>query len=57
MHGLEITVNADGTKTSSEFEVAKHIFRPAMYFWPIPYDEVTKSNSLLQNPFYSTDEN
>ncbi|NLJ19685.1 MAG: RagB/SusD family nutrient uptake outer membrane protein [Bacteroidales bacterium] len=57
MHGLEITVNADGTKSSSEFEVAKHIFRPAMYFWPIPYDEVTKSNSLLQNPFYSTDNN
>jgi hypothetical protein len=52
MHGLEITVNTDGTKTSKEFEVDKHVFHTAMYFWPIPYDEVTKSSSLLQNPYY-----
>ena len=51
MHGLEITVNADGTKSSQEIEVGKHTFRPAMYYWPIPYDEVVKSKSLLQNPY------
>ena len=56
MHGLEITVNTDGTKTSSEFEVGKHTFRTAMYFWPIPYNEVIKSSSLLQNPYYSADD-
>lgn len=56
MHGLEITVNSDGTKSSQEFEVGKHTFRPAMYFWPIPYDEVVKSSSLLQNPYYSADD-
>lgn len=52
MHGLEITVNADGTKSAQEFEVGKHTFRSAMYFWPIPNDEVVKSTSLLQNPYY-----
>jgi hypothetical protein len=51
MHGLEITVNGDGTKSSQEFEVGKHTFRTAMYYWPIPYNEVVKSKSLLQNPY------
>ena len=54
MHGLEITVNQDGSKSWREFEVAKHTFRPAMYFWPIPYDEIIKSGSLVQNPFYQS---
>lgn len=53
MHGLEITVNEGGTKSWREFEVAKHTFRTAMYFWPIPYEEVIKSDQLVQNPFYS----
>jgi len=52
MHGLEITVNADGSKSSQEFEVGNHTFRQAMYFWPIPYNEVVKSKSLVQNPYY-----
>jgi len=52
MHGIEITVNSDGSKTAKEFEVGKHTFRPAMYFWPIPYDEIIKSPDLLQNPYY-----
>jgi hypothetical protein len=52
MHGLEITLNGDGSKTAREFEVGKHTFRPAMYFWPIPYDEITKTPDLLQNPSY-----
>lgn len=56
MHGLEITVNSDGTKSWKEFEVGKHTFRTAMYFWPIPYDEVIKSDALLQNPFYSAED-
>lgn len=54
MHGLEITVNQDGSKSWREFDVAKHTFRPAMYFWPIPYDEIIKSGSLVQNPFYQS---
>lgn len=55
MHGLEITVNSDGSKTAKEFEVNKHTFRPAMYFWPIPYNEIIKSPDLLQNPYYTAD--
>lgn len=57
MHGLEITVNEDATKSWQEFEVAKHVFRTAMYYWPLPYDEVVKSSDLIQNPFYSNDDN
>ncbi len=64
MHGLEITVKDDvdddgkpiKVKESREFEVAKHVFRPAMYFWPLPYEEVIKSSDLLQNPNYSANE-
>lgn len=54
MHGLEITMNQDGSKSWREFEVAKHTFRTAMYYWPLPYDEITKSSQLVQNPFYQT---
>ena len=52
MHGLEVTRNSDGSKSANEFEVRKHTFRPAMYFWPIPYTETSKSSDLLQNPGY-----
>ncbi|MDL2257115.1 RagB/SusD family nutrient uptake outer membrane protein [Bacteroidales bacterium OttesenSCG-928-I14] len=55
MHGLEITLNEDGTKTAREFNVRQHIFRPAMYFWPIPYEETSKSLDLKQNPGYTVD--
>lgn len=55
MHGLEITRNNDGTKSWREFEVGRHTFTQAMYFWPIPYEEVTKSEDLLQNPYYSAE--
>lgn len=56
MHGLEITLNNDGTKTAREFEVGRHTFRTAMYFWPIPYSEIIKSPDLMQNPYYSSDD-
>ncbi len=56
MHGLEITRNSDNTKSAREFEVAKHTFRQAMYFWPLPYDEVVKAPDLLQNPYYAADD-
>ena len=55
MHGLEITLNSDGSRTAREFEVGRHTFRTAMYFWPIPYQEIIKSPDLLQNPFYTAE--
>jgi hypothetical protein len=57
MHGLEITLNDDNSKTWKEFEVSKHTFRTAMYFWPLPYTETSKAPELKQNPFYAADEN
>lgn len=51
-HGLEITRKLDGTETHRTVAVRQHVFRPAMYFWPIPYKEVTRSEALLQNPYY-----
>ena len=50
MHGIEITRATDGTKTWKEFDVRTH---PAMYFFPIPYNETVKSKDLLQNPYYN----
>jgi len=51
MTGME--VRKVGTqKTYKRFNVRQHIFRKAMYFWPIPNKEVSKSPSLIQNPYY-----
>ena len=51
MTGMEVI--RDGASVEyNRFNVRKHVFRPAAYFWPIPYSEVAKSPDLLQNPFY-----
>lgn len=56
MHGMEITriVRDDGSivYVPREFVVRTHVFRRAMYFWPIPYAEIVKTPSLIQNPYY-----
>lgn len=51
MHGLEIT-SSNGNLSANEFVVRKHVFRKAMYFFPIPYDEIVKTPGLIQNPYY-----
>lgn len=51
-HGLEITRKIDGSLTWRVVDVRQHVFRKAMYFWPIPYNEVMRSADLLQNPYY-----
>ncbi|MFI2743671.1 RagB/SusD family nutrient uptake outer membrane protein [Zhouia sp. PK063] len=51
MTGMEITRNGSSV-TYKRFNVRKHIFRAAEYFWPIPYDEISKSPELIQNPNY-----
>lgn len=53
MHGIEISRATDGTKTWREFDVRTHVWRPAMYFFPIPYNETVKSEGLIQNPYYN----
>lgn len=53
MHGLEITTQNSGKQTYRTTTVRTHVFRKAMYFWPIPYQEVVKSKDLVQNPYYN----
>ena len=55
MHGLELThtgTNMRSGYTWRVVDVRKHIFRKAMYFWPIPYNEIVKMPELKQNPYY-----
>ena len=55
MHGLELTHTGSNMKTGYTWrivDVRKHIFRQAMYFWPIPYNEIVKLPDLVQNPYY-----
>lgn len=52
VHGWEITHKTDGSYTGRVIDVRQHVFRKAMYFWPIPYNEVMRSAELLQNPYY-----
>jgi hypothetical protein len=51
-HGMEITRAANGTFSYRVIVVRKHVFTDAMYFWPIPQSEITKSPALKQNPGY-----
>lgn len=51
LHGLEIS-DLTGKLEATPFVVRKHVFRKAMYFWPLPYSEVVKSKDLKQNPYY-----
>lgn len=49
MHGTEIT-KTGSTYTYQTIVVRPHVFRPAMYLWPLPQGELSKSPELLQNP-------
>lgn len=51
MTGMEVIRDGNNV-TYNRFNVRKHIFRKATYFWPIPYKEVAKSPELIQNPYY-----
>jgi hypothetical protein len=49
LHGTEITKNG-ATYTYQTINVRQHVFRDAMYLWPLPQGELSKSPELLQNP-------
>jgi hypothetical protein len=51
-HGMEITRAANGSFSYRVIVIRKHQFTDAMYFWPIPQSELTKSPALQQNPGY-----
>lgn len=49
--GMRVIKNPDNTFTYQKFEVEKRVFDPKMYLYPIPFDEISKSNgNLTQNP-------
>jgi len=52
MAGMEVRLKFDGGKSYTRFNVRQRVFRKAMYFWPIPYGETSKSPNLIQNPNY-----
>ncbi len=52
MTGMEVQLKTDGSKSYKRFDVRQRSFRKAMYFWPIPYSETSKSTNLIQNPNY-----
>ncbi|GAB6121950.1 RagB/SusD family nutrient uptake outer membrane protein [Dysgonomonas termitidis] len=52
MTGMEVRLTPEGGKSYTRFNVRQRIFRKAMYFWPIPYAETSKSPNLIQNPNY-----
>lgn len=55
MHGIELThsgTNMNAGYTARIVDVRKHVFRKAMYFWPLPYDETVRLPELKQNPYY-----
>ncbi|HXI01135.1 MAG TPA: RagB/SusD family nutrient uptake outer membrane protein [Sphingobacteriaceae bacterium] len=49
LHGMKITNNPNGTLTYERIEVAKPVFTPKMYRYPIPYSEIIKNPNLKQN--------
>jgi hypothetical protein len=51
MTGMEVRMKA-GKKVYTRFNVRRHIWRPAMYFWPLPYKEISKAPDMKQNPYY-----
>ncbi|NLR68811.1 RagB/SusD family nutrient uptake outer membrane protein [Chitinophaga varians] len=51
-HGMEITRAANGSFSYRVIPVRRHVFTEAMYFWPIPQSELTKSPALKQTPGY-----
>ncbi|WP_207513730.1 RagB/SusD family nutrient uptake outer membrane protein [Longitalea luteola] len=48
MHGQEVTKNG-GVYSYKTIDVRPHVFRPAMYLWPLPQGELSKSPELIQN--------
>jgi len=51
-HGMEIIRAANGSFSYRVIVIRKHQFTDAMYFFPIPQSELTKSPALKQNPGY-----
>ncbi|WEK34094.1 MAG: RagB/SusD family nutrient uptake outer membrane protein [Candidatus Pseudobacter hemicellulosilyticus] len=49
VHGTQIT-RSGSTYTYETVNVRQRVFRDAMYLWPMPQSELSKSPEMLQNP-------
>lgn len=47
--GLRIVKNVDGTYTYQKVTAQNRVFKPEMYLYPIPQNEINRSVSLIQN--------
>lgn len=52
MHGMEVTRDGVQPAVYKQVLVDTHVFKDAMYFWPIPQIETGRSPELIQNPGY-----
>ncbi len=50
LRGVEIQRSSQGVLTFNPIEVLTPVFRPEMYLYPIPYNEVIKNPEMVQNP-------
>lgn len=51
LHGMRIDVSSSGAKSYRIIEIFKPQFKaPAMYLFPVRYDEVAKNPNMQQNP-------
>ncbi|WEK34090.1 MAG: RagB/SusD family nutrient uptake outer membrane protein [Candidatus Pseudobacter hemicellulosilyticus] len=51
LHGMRINISSSGNRTYTRIEVLKAAFKaPAMYLYPVQYDEVAKNPNMKQNP-------
>jgi hypothetical protein len=49
LHGMNIIRNTNGTFTYTPVEITPAVFQERLYHMPLPYDEVIKNLSLIQN--------
>lgn len=51
LHGMRIDVSSSGARTYTRIEILAPRFRvPAMYLYPVKYEEVAKNPQMKQNP-------
>ncbi len=52
VHNMHIVKEDDGTFTYAVEELEERVWRDALYYYPIPLDDINKNVNLKQNPGY-----
>ncbi|NJK93780.1 MAG: RagB/SusD family nutrient uptake outer membrane protein, partial [Bacteroidales bacterium] len=50
VYGMDIRKLPDGTFTYTREKIEDRFWSEFWYLWPIPYSEIIRSQSLVQNP-------